>query len=395
MNVRARVLLSMLGIVLLAGACSDRAGRPSEDALPILTARLDLRIDGNENDLVPINWLGVSPAGRIALIQWQDYTVRFFDDAGRLLGSAGREGEGPGEFRRPIRGGWIGDTLWIHDTQINRVTLIGPDLDIVGMFTPPPTVIDSTGATLYRSLFPWGMLSRDSLVVTALFAVDGPATGTGNGYPILVVNADGRSGGELVRYPADESSAIVRVDKATFGAPIPFQARTSWTVSPDGRQIAILTTDMTDIAAPSYRVRSFDAHGAQLADRVFPFAPVPIPAERMDSAIAASPAMVRHPELKARFEEALRAAAPKIHAAAERVVIGADGRLWIGLRQEAEGRPWLVLAPDAEPLARVLLPGNVTLQAANATHIWAVERDELDVESVVRYALSGAGPQPD
>jgi hypothetical protein len=382
-------VIAVFGILVILG-CADRSDEEAKAGLPVLNAQPDLRIDGNEHDLVPITWLGVSPAGQIALIQWQDYTVRFFSPSGAPLESVGREGEGPGEFRRPLRGGWFGDTLWVHDTQINRVTLIDPGQKVVGMFTPPATVQASAGEagarTLYSGPFLFGMLSRDSMIVTSLRAVDGPAISPASGYPIMVMTVDGVLARELMRLPFDEGASVsIALERGTAAAAIPFFARSNWTVAPNGRMIAILTSDMSDLDAPSYRIRVLDASGSELANRVFPFAPEPIPAPRMDSAIEAASA--RRPEVRAQLAEKLRSAAPKIYAAAERVLIGSDGRIWVGLKPEPDGRPWLVLGPRGDPIGRVVLPGNVVLQAASESQLWAVERDELDVESVVRYRL--------
>ena len=247
--------IAMVAVIML-GACGE-ASRPSGSAAPMLDLELDLRINGNEQDLVPITWLGVSPDGQIALIQWQDHTVRFFDAAGTPLGSVGREGEGPGEFRRPIRGGWFGDTLWVSDTQINRITLIGPDQRVVGMFTPPPRVrepLDVPGArTLYAAPFVWGMFARDTLLVTSRQAVEAPAIDEESGFPAMSITGDGVLVRDLTRIPMDEGSGVsVAVSGGMAYAQIPFFPRSDWAVAPDGRRLAVLTPDLGDPAAPVY-----------------------------------------------------------------------------------------------------------------------------------------------
>ena len=74
------------------------------------------------------------------------------------------------------------------------------------------------------------------------------------------------------------------------------------------------------------------------------------------------------------------------------VVIGRDRRIWIGLRAVAAGNPWLVLDDEARLAGQLTLPLGNTLEAANASHIWAIEQDSMDVESVICYRLSaGSG----
>jgi len=46
-----------------------------------------------------------------------------------------------------------------------------------------------------------------------------------------------------------------------------------------------------------------------------------------------------------------------------------------------------VLTPDGEPAGRLLLPARSPLEAADSAHAWVVERDEVDIPSVVRYRL--------
>lgn len=129
-----------------------------------------------------------------------------------------------------------------------------------------------------------------------------------------------------------------------------------------------------------------DASGREIFDRSFPFVPEPIPDGVIDSAIAARPTS-QDAAVRARVDVKLREAAPAVYAEAEQVVIGSDDRIWIGMRQTAKGTRWMVLSPTGDVVGELLLPPRVSLRAADAEHVWCIERDELDVESVVRYRL--------
>jgi hypothetical protein len=383
-------IAGLVTAVLVFSHCSsDRSGTAAED-ISTITPQADLRIDGQEHDLVPVTWLGVSPGGQLALIQWQDYNVRFFDESGALLGTVGREGQGPGEFRRPLRGGWIGDTLWVSDPELGRVTLISPTLEVVTAFATPavarPQPQDADTLHEYRSPVPYGFRSRDTLLATGLMRVDGQAQDPSAGYPMLRVTSSGEIIGQVARIPLDEGlSVTIRTGNGVAFMPIPYFPRSQWVVAPDGKRIAILTTDMSSVETASYRVRVFDELGRVVVDRTQTFEPVRIPQAKMDSAIAAT--VARRPEMRVEFEAALREAARTYYPEAEQIVLGSDYRIWIGLRATDQGQPWLVHDSEGKPLERVILPGNAMLRAADDTHIWAVERDEFDVESVVRYKL--------
>ena len=88
------------------------------------------------------------------------------------------------------------------------------------------------------------------------------------------------------------------------------------------------------------------------------------------------------------LERELRSRVPPFYPPVEEILLGADGRSWIRLFREDELEEWLVLDSEGEPQGRVVLPDRTELHVANAAHIWALESDEFDVESIVRYRLA-------
>ena len=77
----ASTFLALCGVLLVA--CTGTDGSVDLDA-PVIPIAEDLRIDGYAADLVPVNWLGANESGTIAVLQWQDHSVRFFDGAGKF-----------------------------------------------------------------------------------------------------------------------------------------------------------------------------------------------------------------------------------------------------------------------------------------------------------------------
>ncbi|HUF49726.1 MAG TPA: hypothetical protein VMN60_02770 [Longimicrobiales bacterium] len=385
-----RVVAIGLAVVLTAAACGmGGSDASSTRELRRFALEQDLRIDGYEADLVPISWVGVSPRGTIALFQGQDNTVRFFDDTGAFLGAVGRQGEGPGEFRRMVRAGWIADTLWVSDTQLRRVTLISPDLDVIRVVrnhdVARPMPADDR-FTAYVQPSPYALYSDGGSMVWALRPVD-PAQARGDDEPTLVLRLaeDGSIQGRVASIPAYAGlSVTVELGGGFALGQIPFVPGPAWTVSPDGSRLGILTTDMA-AAEPSYRVYVVDDGGDVVIDRSFTFVPEPIPAERIDSVIEAR--VSRMDAGAGEMESKMRAAAPSVFGEAERLVIGADDRVWVGMRRRADGTRWLVLSSTGDPVGDIVLPPRVLLSAADGEHVWCIERDEFDVGSVVRYRI--------
>ena len=66
---------------------------------------------------------------------------------------------------------------------------------------------------------------------------------------------------------------------------------------------------------------------------------------------------------------------------------GVDGSLWIQMRETAEGRRYQVHDAEGEPVGILVLPPNQKLAVASLERVWLLERDEYDVESVIRYRV--------
>jgi hypothetical protein len=72
-----------------------------------------------------------------------------------------------------------------------------------------------------------------------------------------------------------------------------------------------------------------------------------------------------------------------------RLTLGTDGTIWLA-REDAGGEQlaWWVLDPNGEPIGTVMLPRGLQVMAADESHVWGAELDELDVPYLVRYGVS-------
>lgn len=87
---------------------------------------LDLA-EGDDAELFRTGSPRLLPDGRLALFNGGNCEVRFYDDAGGLLATTGRCGEGPGEFGQ-FAGiwSWRGDSILVVE-QLRRLTILGKD----------------------------------------------------------------------------------------------------------------------------------------------------------------------------------------------------------------------------------------------------------------------------
>ena len=96
-------------------------------ALPARQLIEELRIaaPSAEEDFLSIT--GITEVGeRIYVVDPRAPAIYRFDRAGKPLGSVGRAGAGPGEFRFPGPIGGRGDSLWVWDGGQRRVVVYDP-----------------------------------------------------------------------------------------------------------------------------------------------------------------------------------------------------------------------------------------------------------------------------
>ena len=383
------VVVASLALFGCAGESAEAEGGGGVEGAA--TLEQELRIDGVEHEFVLIGYLGgvaVRDDGTIAVRQGQDNRIRFFTADGEPAGTFGGPGEGPGEFRGMGRLGWLADTLWVLDPRTARITLIGPDFTL-GRIVPVPTQARPAASEAGRiPSFPFSIPLTLHADGTFLSWLDpGLLPGVPEDFRqvsvFATVTAEGlvRDIHARIRQP---DGASVMSEAGVVG--VPFVHRVQYAVAPDGSRMAI-AEGAGDDAGGSVRISALDMRGDTLFSRIYPFDPVPIPQNVRDSTMTAreSELRARSPELADAFRD--RARPPAIYPPVTSLVVGNDGSIWIERPDTGGERVYFAIAPDGEPLGTVELPRSSRLASADRTRVWILERDENDVESVVRYRV--------
>jgi hypothetical protein len=416
--------VKLVVLVALCAGCADgdrpREGRwlaafaeiESRQPVSVLTAVPEMRIDGHEHVLVPIHpgarpgggfALQVAKDGTIALKQMQDARIRFFDARGDSIGSIGRRGTGPGEFIRPNRMGWVGDTLWVEDNDLARTTLISPDLKVVRTLAPLhrayPSAQDSATLPEFPIVFTRALYADQTILALAMPAAGRfPATFDVERLPFVRVTPKGLILRIVARQEPDEGSVrgVSRTPtggRIMWSVSVPFFPDPQVEVSPDGQRMASVFTRLDRDRSGAVQLTLMDADGDTLFRRAYPFDGERIPDGVADSAIAKHMDVrpthgvvnMQLPEARRLYAAEARRRMPKIYPPVIGLFIANDHRIWLALRRTGEGNPWLILDERGEPAGTTVVPANVTLLAAQGWQAWGVERDEFDVQSVVRY----------
>ena len=110
---------------------------PHEDDLPLASLVPVLELETSEAPLAqPVYHLAESDEGAVFAANLTEILI--FDSDGAYIGEMGRAGQGPGEFQFITGLGLHGDTLWVADAALGRVTRLLPNGRVLETISPRP-----------------------------------------------------------------------------------------------------------------------------------------------------------------------------------------------------------------------------------------------------------------
>ena len=352
--------------------------------------------------------LAVAPDGSIYVMDSQVPALRKYDVSGQYVGTLGREGEGPGEYRGPDGGlAVLSDgRVVLRDPRNARLQVYGPTGEALatwpirgGFNTSNPLVVD-TADRVYTQ-----MLLDPEAAVTK--------------WRVGLVAHDGATGEPVDTFPAPEwnyeEARLVAQQASGDGMntsvnSVPFSPTASWAFSPYGHMIGGLST--------RYAVDQYLGDGTVLRiERVVD--PIPVTQGERTEAEAMARWDLRQTQPDWTWNgPGIPDTKPPFRA----LYAGKDGRIWVLVHKPGERIPddevdasesngpnprpadrWRepvafdVFEPDGTFLGRALAPTGFSVSPTpvfDGDRVWAVMRDELDVQYVTRFRLEGvpAGP---
>jgi len=322
--------------------------------------------------------------GRIALVNQGTQELRIYDVAGRFIRSAGRAGQGPGEFRDAFHL-WVlpGDSIWVGDYRPWQFHVFSPEGNWVRTVRPTPeyanspevvNVLDDGSSVLAsRPLIAYSRRFEVRDLTVVVHGPDGALRDTIGMYP------NGRWGilsdepGSPGLYPLFES--FVRVDASASRVVIGHGSRPEFSIFDaasgfDLKRIIRWTTRSREVTAADI--------SAERERLVAPYA-------EMD------------PAMRKRLIDPLvseqRPVADEFPAFST-VMLGRAGDLWVReyvKPREPESNPWIVFGPDGQLQCRAALPVVDQVLEFGPGYFLALDRDDLGVERVVMHHIA---PRP-
>jgi hypothetical protein len=378
------VLALLVGAVAAPGAAQQSAAD--------WTLEPDLRIgslDGRDDAFGSIRSLAPGPDGTIAVLDAFERTVRVFDEDGRLLRRLGRPGDGPAEFRLPMRVGWLADTLWVSDARLERITYFGARGELLEThpYSPshwPPGAPVAAGSV---------MLTTDGAVTIVT-----EASGTWDPQPELTaayVETDRMGTVRDVLHTFQMPNPMIGMVPPVAGRPRPvewhrFQSRPTFAIDPLRRHgVHVERTVAATATEGLFHVTRATFEGDTLFSVSFQFTPREITPAEVDEAVN----MLAMNWQRYGSEEAARRAirsqlvVPRFAPAVTGVTLAPEGQVWLERERLGNRTVWNVVDIDGSMLAVVTGPASLRSIEISGDHVWGIERDELGIGHVARYRI--------
>ena len=352
-------------------------------------------LDGPEEYLFgSVSAIAVDDDHNVYVLDGQARHVRVFDSDGTYVNTLGRDGEGPGEFKVPIGLAISNGRLLVRDPANGRVQLFGLETGEneewrylpSDHFWNTPLYRDDQGriyVDISETEMRFIVMDSDGTQIDTISAPVAPADFDDDQYGM---NAQGESGDRW----------------RSVGANVPFSPDWYWTVHPTGHFLSALST--------AYRINLEQDSGVLRIERNH--TPVAVPDDERDRHEQRIMSRMRQVDAGWSWDGA---DIPTHKPPFRGLRAGNDGRIWVRLWTEArqvaneehdpanpESSPFTWVEPlrydvfeaDGTYLGAVVPPAGFSPSAPpvfGRSFVWAVERDELGVQRVVRYRIALPG----
>lgn len=378
--------LALLSLTI--AACGGEGGGSAHAGAPWTLTGPEVRIGSVDDSAFAFGQvmkLALGPDGVLYSIHQQEATIRKWTPDGHPAGTLGHKGKGPGEFTQPINLGFVADTLWVLEGMGLRLTKLATDGTLLATVNPnltprqsdPDQAVPRPSQPLRDGRW-YGTLVRRSST---------PAEGGPE--PHILMKADGTILDtvwvEQTR-PTDAMSGGNKNMRLSMRQPFSDAPKD---VALDYGSVIVADFRVPDRAeGATYTVTKVADTGDTLWHTVVPYAPTPLPRERPESVFEAMTG--NFPPGFADLAKELRGQiyAPPFVPEVLGLLVSDDGSVWIHEADEdVEASHWQVLDARGEPEGRAVVPAGLNVLLIHGDEIWGVEKDDLDVNYIVRYRV--------
>jgi hypothetical protein len=349
----------------------------------------DLRIgsiNAADYTLTEVIALTVGDDGAIYVAQWNEPTVQVFDGEGRFAFTIGRRGGGPGEFSQPARLGWMGDTLWVVDMPIGRVSLFTPD----GVFLNSFNLVSPPISEYYSGLVPVALQADGSVVSQPMTASRLISSGVVDSIPLFRSDHSGERLDTLAWLSVKNTQLAIEYPGGGLYTAQPVSDEKLYDSFSSGNGIILVERFVPAKGRTNeYKVLRLGMTGDTVLSKSIPYDPVPLSQQCRDhiveDLVSKLDRYIPGPPEGAILEALFL---PAVHPPVKNLVAGRDGTIWLQVASaRTDSAVWNVLDPAGELIGVVTAPIGLKVLEAEKDLIWGVERDSLDVSYIFRFRV--------
>jgi hypothetical protein len=383
-----------VGAILVA--CSDSEGIPGPAVPQWAVTHEILPVTDNALDVSSYT-LRADEHGGVKFPSGSGASILGYNANGAPSPTLGRRGKGPGEFTAPWRLGFVGDTTWVFDQALERLTFfdernaLARTVSLSGSRTTDPInlmAINAGGiAFLVEGHNPSGLPSGAdwSALLKAPCSPLDPASLRRDAQRI-----DSVEGASYVVLKARFNGEVVPLSLQD-----PFSDSDLMAFAPNGSLAAIVRRKVTNTSAPSF---TLTIHGTSRVLRTGTIrsthALIPITDSLIEAAwlkdrpsnaikIGAFPS-----EAAARNAYVSALKAPSHLAAVANVLVGNDSTIWLEHPSSGTDTEWQVYDTRGRVLGQFKLPKSFTALTASGDFIWGTEPDDEGQPRIARYHIA-------
>ena len=339
--------------------------------------------------------------GQVLAVDGTEMQMLLVDFAKGTRTEVGRQGSGPGEYRAPM--GLLrvrGDTIWLLDAMLQRITAYNPDLTPGTTF--PMLMLDQSTMTVLSAPF---FSDRTGKVYSNAMKIQGGVGGGGNDVQMTIPDSVGvvrfdprqaaRTEVTKVRFPVSGKPEISRAGnsmKMTMAFPglIPSDP---WAVFPDGR-IGI-------VRGATYTIEFISPDGKKSTAGRIAYEPIRVTAADQKAEMDEARRLMEEQGKMAQkmmpagfsmdFELLPPANWPSHYPAvgALGLLAAPDGRLWVrrAIPFRLGREQWDVIDAGGKLVASWRLPPKTTIAAVGQGVVYSVRTDDDDLRYLQRVEI--------
>jgi hypothetical protein len=340
------------------------------DSIPEQVAGDASRTDGAL--LVDVDGVHRLADGRLAVVVGEDRQVVYFTPEGAETHRLG----GPDSFVRPQLIATAGDSLWIWDGAVGRLTVVDP----AGALARTAEIVGGVAPT--------GRFADGTLLLTSR-PIIGLGEGVGlrrDGITLLAADAGGAVISDTLAIVLGTEMVVASTDEFVAAFPRPFGAQS--TIAVADRWVQVTAGDADELLRLTHQGRLNAIWRLARPRRAIPLEDIREHGLRRTDQVAQLPRAVAERVVDGMVAAGLPGEMPTF----DQQLVDATGHTWLREdagpeRRDSVAQRWQVLAPDGAWLGTVVTPRRLTLWQVTRDRIVGVWRDPNGIEEVRVHRL--------